>query len=60
MAQYMLGVHHKGPDDEAFNWPDRREAEPFEVEVTAEGRGCGGSADTGGDDARAFRRDGGL
>lgn len=27
MAQYMLGVHHNGPDDEAFNWsPEEMQA----------------------------------
>lgn len=31
MAQYMLGVHHKGPDDEAFQWSPEEMQAAFEA-----------------------------
>ena len=43
MAQYMLGVHHTGPDDEAFNWSDEemqaafQAVDAFNQQITADG-----------------------
>src|SRR5689334_5072683 len=31
MTQYMLGVHHTGPDDEAFNWSDEEMQAAFQA-----------------------------
>ncbi|MDQ2649800.1 MAG: YciI family protein [Actinomycetota bacterium] len=31
MTQYMLGVHHTGPDDEAFQWSDEEMQAAFEA-----------------------------
>ena len=43
MAQYLLGVHHSGPDDAAFSWSDEemqaafQAVDAFNQKITADG-----------------------